>query len=149
VVIAEIGENDPALITFLEAGAAGYLVEGASRTEAIQTLYAIHAGKPPLAAPIGTALLKRLYELLALEQQGTTAWAPREGAELEGLTPREREVLELIHRGASNQEIAQALTIELGTVKNHVHNILKKLKVSRREQAALLIERGEPADLNP
>jgi RNA polymerase sigma factor (sigma-70 family) len=52
------------------------------------------------------------------------------------LTPREREILELIGQGLTNQEIADRLVIEVGTVKNHVHSILQKLDVSSREAAA-------------
>jgi len=52
------------------------------------------------------------------------------------LTNREREVLNLIGEGLTNQEIADQLFIEVGTVKNHVHNLLKKLDVSNREDAA-------------
>jgi DNA-binding NarL/FixJ family response regulator len=52
------------------------------------------------------------------------------------LTPRELEVLELISEGLSNQEIADQLYIEVGTVKNHVHNLLKKLDAANREDAA-------------
>lgn len=52
------------------------------------------------------------------------------------LTNREREVIQLIDQGLSNKEIAQALNLELSTVKNHVHSILNKYRVSRRSQAA-------------
>jgi DNA-binding NarL/FixJ family response regulator len=52
------------------------------------------------------------------------------------LTPREREVLSLISKGLSNQEIAEWLVIERGTVMNHLHNILKKLNASNRKEAA-------------
>jgi DNA-binding NarL/FixJ family response regulator len=52
------------------------------------------------------------------------------------LTARELEILDLIDQGLSNKEIARRLTIELSTVKNHVHNILEKLNVSRRSEAA-------------
>jgi DNA-binding NarL/FixJ family response regulator len=52
------------------------------------------------------------------------------------LTPRECEILQMIELGLSNKEIARDLGIEVGTVKNHVHNILDKLKVCRRNQAA-------------
>ena len=51
------------------------------------------------------------------------------------LTRREREVISLVRQGLTNQEIAEALVIELGTVKNHVHNILRKLKVTSRREA--------------
>jgi two-component system nitrate/nitrite response regulator NarL len=57
--------------------------------------------------------------------------------EVTELTPREREVLDLIGAGLSNQEIAVRLVIEVGTVKNHVHNILRKLDVSSRQDAAV------------
>jgi two-component system, NarL family, nitrate/nitrite response regulator NarL len=53
-----------------------------------------------------------------------------------GLTPREIEVLELIGEGLTNQQIAERLVIEIGTVKNHVHSILEKLNVSNRGEAA-------------
>jgi DNA-binding NarL/FixJ family response regulator len=141
-VISEIEEHDPALVTFLEAGAAGYVRQGASAAEIADTLYAIHSGKPPLATPVGTALLERMHELLALERQGNGALPLEPDGNLVELTARERQVLELIRAGASNQDIARELTIELGTVKNHVHNILKKLNVSRRDQAALLLDRA-------
>jgi two-component system nitrate/nitrite response regulator NarL len=55
---------------------------------------------------------------------------------LTDLTPREGEILEMIELGLSNKEIARNLRIEVGTVKNHVHNILEKLNVRRRDQAA-------------
>lgn len=60
---------------------------------------------------------------------------------LDELTPREKEVLDLLREGKSNQDIADDLCIEVGTVKNHVHNILKKLEVESRHEAAALYER--------
>jgi DNA-binding NarL/FixJ family response regulator len=56
--------------------------------------------------------------------------------EVADLTPREQEVLDLIGEGLSNQEIADRLVIEVGTVKNHVHSILQKLDVGDRDEAA-------------
>jgi DNA-binding NarL/FixJ family response regulator len=60
----------------------------------------------------------------------------RNRTEVADLTPREGEILQCIELGLSNKEIARDLRIEVGTVKNHVHNILEKLQVSRRNQAA-------------
>jgi DNA-binding NarL/FixJ family response regulator len=60
---------------------------------------------------------------------------PSPGA-LQELTPREREILALIARRLSNMEIAQELVVEVGTVKNHVHSVLKKLGVDNRYEAA-------------
>jgi DNA-binding NarL/FixJ family response regulator len=60
---------------------------------------------------------------------------------LEALTAREREILRLIDDGCSNKEIAQRLSIEVTTVKNHVHHILEKLGVRRRAEAAAALRR--------
>jgi two-component system, NarL family, nitrate/nitrite response regulator NarL len=60
---------------------------------------------------------------------------------VDGLTRRETEVLGLVEAGLSNQQIASELRIELPTVKHHVHNILEKLSVSRRGEAAALARR--------
>ena len=62
---------------------------------------------------------------------------------IDSLSPRETEVLDLLSEGKSNADISDALHIEVGTVKNHVHSILKKLGVSNRQQAANLYEQDE------
>ncbi len=137
VVIVSDSETRADLVSFFEAGAVGYVPQDADVSEIVSMLTAIHQGKTPLPPEIGTALVKRMHELLALEK--THGDEPRllDANGLETLTPREREILALIRNGASNQLIANELTIEVGTVKNHVHKILKKLNVSRREEAAL------------
>ena len=76
---------------------------------------------------------------MLLRRVGRDAEAPPAAAPL---TAREREIAELIEKGLSNKEIATRLQIELPTVKNHVHNILTKLKATRRGQAAAML-RGE------
>lgn len=136
IVISEVDETVAQVVPFLEAGAAGYICRGASAADIVSNLTSIHAGKPPLAPTIGTALVERMHELLALQHQRAGETLLQNCPNLDALTTREREILVLIRDGASNQEIAQQLMIELGTVKNHVHNILKKLKVTRRAQAA-------------
>src|SRR5256886_10308318 len=62
------------------------------------------------------------------------------------LTSREREIMGLIDEGLSNKEIAKRLRIEVATVKNHVHNILEKLQVHRRGEAAARVRGGKPRD---
>lgn len=59
------------------------------------------------------------------------------------LTHREKDILALIEGGASNKQIAQQLNLEVATVKNQVHNILKKLRVSRRSEIAAVIRRDQ------
>jgi DNA-binding NarL/FixJ family response regulator len=63
--------------------------------------------------------------------------------QLNQLTSREDEILSLINEGCTNQEIADNLYIECGTVKNHVHNILKKLEVKNRHEAASIYQMNE------
>ena len=135
-VIVDVEETETALVPLLEAGAVGYVPRGASTAECVSILKSIYDGKPPLAPNISTALVERMHELLTLQRQKNDEPLPQDYGDLATLTAREREILRLIRRGASNQEIANELMIEPGTVKNHVHNILKKLNVSRRTQAA-------------
>jgi DNA-binding NarL/FixJ family response regulator len=136
VVIVEAQEAESQIIPFLEAGAAGYVAEGADANEMVSVLNAVHAGEAPLAPEVGTALVERMHELLALQEQRAGQALLENCPDLSALTAREREILMLIRAGASNRTIASELMIEPGTVKNHVHSILKKLNVRRREQAA-------------
>jgi DNA-binding NarL/FixJ family response regulator len=84
-----------------------------------------------LEAPSATRLMPHLVDLVDLDRPADT-----ECGGPEALTRREWEVLTLIQQGQTNQEIAEALVIELGTAKNHVHNILRKLNVNSRRDAA-------------
>jgi DNA-binding NarL/FixJ family response regulator len=122
-------------LPFFEAGAAGYIPKNAAPEEMINALYNIHAGRPSLPPPIASALVARMREL-ALQHADNMPPTETQLPEQIALTMRERQILELIGNGLSNQEIAMQLTIELGTVKNHVHKILKKLGASSRAQAA-------------
>jgi DNA-binding NarL/FixJ family response regulator len=61
---------------------------------------------------------------------------------------REREILDLVDRGLSNKEIAERLSIELSTVKNHVHNVLDKLQVRRRSDAVAFVRRREASTIH-
>jgi len=82
----------------------------------------------------------RLAAML-LGRVATLAQERRVPSALDELTAREREVVELLGEGLSNKEIASGLQIEVATVKNHVHNILDKLHVTRRAEAAALARR--------
>lgn len=136
IVIVDADETESQIVPLLEAGAAGYVPQAATGAEMAEILRAVAAGRPPFAPTVGTALVERMHELLALRQQRAGETLIENCPDLSTLTAREREILTLLRRGASNQDIAGELMIELGTVKNHVHNILKKLNVTRRDQAA-------------
>lgn len=121
----------------IRAGAKGYLLKDASAAELLDAIRTIHAGGSPLQPSVAAKLVAHLA------QPDTGAATSRPVAPLptlpggEELTEREREILGYIARGASNREIGEALFITEGTVKNHVSNILSKLLLRDRTQAAL------------
>ncbi|MGI8711987.1 MAG: response regulator [Solirubrobacteraceae bacterium] len=129
--------DDDRLMPALQAGAAGYLlkdVEPAELARAVRTA----GGEEAMIAPTVAA---RLLRTLSEPGPGIHGGADPDGGE--SLTPREREVLELIAAGRSNKRIALELGIAEKTVKTHVGHLLAKLGVTDRTQAALLaVRRG-------
>lgn len=134
VVVLGLPESEPAILPFIEAGAVGYVCRENSADELLETVRSVSAGEARVSPAVAAALIARMSELADWVKQSNGAL---EGCETRAnLTERECQVLALVAEGCSNQEIAQQLTIELGTVKNHVHNILRKLNVASREEAA-------------
>lgn len=138
IVLIGVVEAEEFILQCFQAGASGYALRDESLEDLVQKMRAVHEGKTLLSPKIACALVSRIAEL----SQCVTMDSMPGGDDLRllcsELTPREREVLRFIERGCSNQEIAESLTIEVGTVKNHVHNILKKLNVDNRKRAAVL-----------
>lgn len=130
VLVLTTFDDDEYVRAALQSGAMGYLLKDTPSEELAAVIRAVHKGytqlgpglvqkvmaKAPVAAPVPVPML--------------SGWAE--------LTHREREVLRLIAAGASNREIAQALYISEGTVKNHVTSILSRLQLRDRTQAAIL-----------
>jgi two-component system, NarL family, response regulator LiaR len=127
IVLTSFAEDDR-LLPAIQAGAAGYLLKDVRPTELARAVRAAHAGE----ALLDPAVAARLVEAIAQ--------APGEEP-VERLTPREREVLEMIGRGLPNKLIARRLKVSEKTVKNHVTHLLAKLGVSDRTQAALYAAR--------
>jgi DNA-binding NarL/FixJ family response regulator len=111
----------------LQYGAMGYLLKDTPSEELAVAIRAVHRGYTQL----GPGIAKKLFA------EPTFVEPTPPPPALEQLTPREKEVLRLIANGASNREIAQKLYISEGTVKNHVTNILNRLNLRDRTQAAL------------
>jgi DNA-binding NarL/FixJ family response regulator len=124
IVLTSFGDDDK-LFAALRAGAAGYLLKDVEPPELVRAIRAAADGNAPLSPTIVT----RVVEEIA---QG--GGAP---AEVDDLTPRERDVLLLIARGRSNKVIALELGVAEKTVKTHVSHILGKLGLTDRTQAAL------------
>lgn len=135
VVALGVSEREDEVVAFAEAGAAGYLTRDGSLEDLLATVQFVSRGEALCSPRIAAALLRRVASL-AVERKAASV--------LSHLTPREREVVDLIDQGFSNKEIAHRLAIEIRTVKNHVHNLLEKLQVHRRGEAAARFREMKP-----
>lgn len=116
-------DGDEDIYRSLQAGAKAYLLKGMTTEELLETIHAVHNGKTRIAAPIAEKLAERMSG--------------------QALTARELAVLERIVAGRANKEISSDLNISEATVKSHINNLLSKLGVSDRTQAATVaIQRG-------
>lgn len=131
VLVSGIPRQELQVVRAVEAGAAGLILQDETVKEAIESVRAAIQGGARIPPDLAPTLMEHLAELKSSFIDPKT-----EGKRYELLTPREREVLSLIARGLTNKQIAEHLTIEVGTVKNHVHNLLGKLGASSRHQAA-------------
>ena len=129
VVGLAVGENEPAILAAVEAGVAGYVLRRDSLNDLVLVIRSVARDEPVSSPRVAASLMQRLAIL---------ASRPPPDALADRLTIREAEIIALVAQGLTNKEIARQLTIQLPTVKNHVHNILNKLQLSRRAQAAAL-----------
>jgi two-component system nitrate/nitrite response regulator NarL len=134
IVVLAVREADEEVLAWAEAGVTGIVSRDATLAELLDAVEAASHAEALTSPSVAAVLLRHVASLA-----GT-----RTGGESRALTRREREVVRLIGRGLSNKEIAVALRIELPTVKNHVHNVLEKLRVGHRaDAAAAALARGE------
>jgi DNA-binding NarL/FixJ family response regulator len=129
-------ESEEMILRYAEAGVAGYVFETDSVEHMLLTIRAVHGSAGVIAFGVTSALMTRMAHLEEIARAADVEPGALPEAERPNLTAREREVLTLVAQGMSNAEIAERLTLELGTVKTHVHNILNKLNVSSRHEAA-------------
>jgi two-component system nitrate/nitrite response regulator NarL len=125
VVALAVRETDDDVVSWAEAGVSGLVSRTASMGELLDAMAAAVDDKVLCSPAVAGALLRRVASM-------STEGSGHDGPPL---TRREREIVLLIGDGLTNKQIARALHIELATVKNHVHNILEKLRVGNRTEA--------------
>jgi DNA-binding NarL/FixJ family response regulator len=130
VLILTTFEQDDYIFGALRAGASGFLLKRTRPEELIAAVHTIAAGDSLLSPSVTRRVIDRMA------QQPTPELTDH--ANLDTLTPRERDVLELIARGLSNREIAATLVVEESTIRTHVKRILMKLNLRDRVQAVIL-----------
>ena len=142
IVAIAVPEDEQGIIECAEAGIFGYVAREASIEELIETV--IHADKGEFCCPprIAAAVFNRFQDLAQKAKYNFLAATnlPSHG-NIQDLTRREKQILDLMTTGLSNKEIANTLVIEVSTVKNHVHNILVKLEVNSRVQAVAMLQK--------
>ena len=129
VLVLTMYDDDANILAALQAGAHGYLVKGAGPEEVLSAVRAVARGN----AVFGASLAARMLEVFRNRPAAPVAERFPE------LSPREREVLEHLAEGRTNQQIGELLFISPITVRNHVSNILAKLQVTDRRQAMLRV----------
>lgn len=135
IVILTVSEEDQTLFEAIKSGAQGYLLKKIEPQELFEMLRGVSRGEAPISRATAAKILN---EFARQAKRG-----PEQPLPEERLTQREQEVLELLTKGATNKEIAQALHISENTVKNHLKNILEKLHLENRVQAvAFALQKG-------
>ena len=138
IVMLTVSEDEKDLLAALKAGARGYILKGISGRELMRILQEVAAGDVYLPPGLASNVL---VEMADVREDFAEPSEP-----LLQLTTREREILELVAVGASNKEIGDNLFLSEKTVKHYMTNILQKLQVRNRVEAALLAQRARLED---
>lgn len=147
ILMLTSSDDEANLFEAVRAGANGYLLKDVPTEEVAAGIRGLHAGQSLLSPMMATKLLTEFNQMSA--QASAAAAVPAEGIELPRLTERELEILRRVARGRLNREIAGELFISENTVRNHIRNILDKLQMHSRMEAAMyavrqrLIDPGE------
>ena len=133
IVMLTVSEEEEDLLAALKAGARGYILKGVPARELVRILRGVCGGESYVTPALAASLLR--------EMTGSAPGARPPADPLNELTEREREILEGVAEGLSNKEIGQHLHLSEKTVKHYMTNILQKLQVRNRVEAALLAQR--------
>ena len=141
VVVMDLLPTEEDVRDFIEAGVSGFVMKDASLDELVKTLRFVAGGSTVLPPNMTSSLFSQIASdvLAGRESGGATSDAV-------ALTPREREVIDLISEGLSNKGIASRLDISIHTVKSHVRNVMEKLALHTRLQVAAWAHQEEGED---
>ncbi len=128
VVFLSVEDSNESLFAALRSGASGYLLKNLSTAKLIAAIRGLNSGEAPLSRKMTTEIIQEFSRPKGHVRPSLPS--------LSHLTMREVEILQLLAKGYSNQEIAVEYSLSEPTVKNHVHVILKKLGVTNRREAA-------------
>ena len=129
IVMLTVSEHDDDVISALQAGARGYILKGIGGAELISIVKAVHQGESYVSPDLAARLLTEMKE-------GSGKGIKRDP--LSELTAREEQILKGVARGLSNKEIGRELELQEKTVKHYMTNILQKLQVRNRVEAAVM-----------
>jgi two-component system nitrate/nitrite response regulator NarL len=129
VIAFGVSESEREILAWAEAGVVGCLLREATLDEVVNAIELGSEGKTACSPAVAGILFRRFSQLVALQSAAEPIEAPY-------LTRREREIIMLLAEDLSNKEIAQILSLEVSTVKNHLRQIFRKLNVVKREDAA-------------
>lgn len=132
IVIVQAPEFPQHVLPYIEAGAVGHVQSSDSFPELVSILRTVHQGGAAIDPDLANLVIRQMIQL---SKQLGAPLSPTDADH--DLSPRELEVLAVAAQGSSNAEIGEILFIQEGTVKNHMHNILRKLELRDRGQAAL------------
>ena len=131
ILMLTFSEDEDDVLTALKAGARGYVLKGVAGRELREIVRSVYQGEVYITPTLATSMLLEMTE-----RPKSTPPDP-----LSELTPRERQILELVAGGKSNKEIGNSLELTEKTVKHYMTNILQKLQVRNRVEAALLAQK--------
>ena len=129
-ILITFAVDDTVIVDALKSGAKGYISKNAGISDLIKAIQAVYRGELWIERKLMTKFFDKTEAVV-------TGGEDRNGTKDDGLTPREREVLHHLVKGATNKEIADSLFISETTVKSHLNNIFRKLNVSHRLEAIL------------
>jgi DNA-binding NarL/FixJ family response regulator len=131
MIMLTVSESEDDVAQALEAGAKGYVLKGTSGSELLKTMFAISRGE----SYVSPGLAARLLTHHVVRQE------PAQPPALPELTEREAQILAQVAKGLTNKEIARALSLSEKTVKHHMTNVMQKLQVRNRVEAAIMFRK--------